>query len=111
MSQLDSCYNMLHARMRLSICPTEARHSDHVLRAQTPSSLLEALLGRLPVDHIPDGLEVLRFTVLVLEAVIVSPWAALGNVTGDLLVSMLPSIDTKNRPELSNNGVLVLVDS
>lgn len=31
------------------------------------SQLLEALLRRLPVDHIPDGLEILSLAVLVLE--------------------------------------------
>jgi hypothetical protein len=31
-------------------------------------SLLEALLRRLPVDHIPDSFEVLGLAILVLEA-------------------------------------------
>jgi hypothetical protein len=29
---------------------------------------MKALLSRLPVDNVPDGLEVLRLAVLVLEA-------------------------------------------
>lgn len=33
------------------------------------SDLTEALLNGLPVDHVPDGLEVLCLAVLVLEAI------------------------------------------
>lgn len=32
--------------------------------------LLESLLGGLPVDNVPDGLEVLSLAVLVVEAVL-----------------------------------------
>jgi hypothetical protein len=52
--------------------------------------LLETLLGRLPVDNVPDGLEVLCFAVLVLQ-----------------VVCVLPGIHTQDGPELSNDGVLV----
>lgn len=34
------------------------------------TNLLEALLGRLPVDDLPDSLEVLGLAVLVLEATV-----------------------------------------
>lgn len=69
--------------------------------------LLEALLGGLPVDNVPDGLEVLGLTVLVLET---------GNSLAlrlrpqieDSLVGVLPRIDAQQWPELTNNGVLVL---
>ena len=56
--------------------------------------LLEALLGSLPVDNIPDGVEVLGLLVLVLE-----------------VVGVLPSVNTEDRSELTNNGILVCVGS
>jgi hypothetical protein len=38
------------------------------LPCRETSNLLEALLGGLPVDDVPDGLEVLGLAVLVVEA-------------------------------------------
>lgn len=55
-------------------------------------SLLESLLSRLPVDHIPNSREVLCLAVLILE-----------------VVSMLPRVNTKQRSELSNDRILVRV--
>lgn len=54
--------------------------------------LLEALLGRLPVDDIPDGLEVLGLAILVIK-----------------VVSVLPGINTQDWAELANNRILVRV--
>lgn len=51
---------------------------------------MEALLSRLPVDDIPDGLEVLRLTILVVE-----------------IVGVLPSIHTQNWAELAHDRILV----
>jgi hypothetical protein len=53
-------------------------------------TLLESLLRRLPVNHIPYSLEVLRLPVLVLQ-----------------VIGMLPSINTQEWCELSNHWVLV----
>jgi len=64
-------------------------------RISTPSRLVpsrEPLLGGLPVDHVPDVLEVLCLAVLVLE-----------------VVGVLPGIDTQDGLELSDDGVLVLL--
>ncbi|KAF5852929.1 hypothetical protein GGP41_001493 [Bipolaris sorokiniana] len=55
-----------------------------------PKRLLETLLSRLPVDNIPDSLEVLGLAVLVVEV--------------DLL---LPRVDTEDGAELANHRVLV----
>jgi hypothetical protein len=54
------------------------------------TSSLEPLLRRLPVDHIPDGREVLGFPVLVLQ-----------------IVCVLPGVDSEQRPELAYHSVLV----
>lgn len=53
---------------------------------------LETLLGGLPVEHIPDGLEVLGLAVLILQ-----------------VVCVLPCIDTQNGSVLAHNRVLVCV--
>jgi hypothetical protein len=70
--------------------------------------LRKALLNGLPVDDLPDRLEVFGLAVLVLQA---AYGLAEKNNRGDqrhLLVGVLPSINTKEGLELSNNGVLVL---
>ena len=54
--------------------------------------LLETLLGRLPVDDVPDGVEVLSLSVLVLK-----------------VVGVLPGVDAQNGPELAHDRVLVRV--
>jgi hypothetical protein len=59
---------------------------------QSSSRLLEALLSRLPVDDIPDGLKVFGLAVLVIK-----------------VVSVLPRINTEDGLELANNGILVCV--
>lgn len=51
---------------------------------------LESLLHHLPVDHIPDGTEVLGLAVLVLQ-----------------VIGMLPSINTQQWCVLANNRILV----
>lgn len=56
------------------------------------SCLLEALLSSLPVNDIPNSAEVFGLAVLILQ-----------------VVSVLPRIDTKDRAELADNGVLVCV--
>jgi hypothetical protein len=53
--------------------------------------LLVPLGGRLPVDNIPDGTEVLSLAVLVLE-----------------IVGVLPRINTHDGHVLADNRVLVL---
>lgn len=53
--------------------------------------LLEALLSSLPVDNVPDGVKVLGLAVLVLQ-----------------VVGVLPGVDSEDRSELADNGVLVL---
>lgn len=80
--------------------------------ASLPScTSLEALLRRLPVDDIPDGLEVLRLAVLVLETAM-----ALAHRTNvkkeegrDSLVCMLPRINSQDGPELPHHGVLIRI--
>lgn len=52
--------------------------------------LLKSLLNSLPVDHIPDSIEVLGLAVLILE-----------------IVGMLPSINTKQRNVSADNRILV----
>jgi hypothetical protein len=52
---------------------------------------LKALLSSLPVDNLPDSLEVLNLTVLVLK-----------------VVGVLPSVDSDDGLVLSDDGVLVL---
>ena len=53
-------------------------------------SLLQSLRHRLPVDNLPDGLEVLGLPVLVLE-----------------VVGVFPGIDTQQRHIVASNGILV----
>lgn len=53
-------------------------------------SSFEPLLCRLPIDHIPDGLKVLRLPVLILQ-----------------VITMFPGIDAKEWSELSHDGILV----
>jgi hypothetical protein len=68
---------------------------------------LEALLGRLPVHHVPDSLEVFRLAVLVLETMRMS--ASYKNSSSrSLLVGVFPSINSEDRAELANDGVLIL---
>ena len=45
----------------------DAKSSCLSYRRRKTSHLLETLLGRLPVDDIPDSLEVLGLSVLVLK--------------------------------------------
>jgi hypothetical protein len=70
-------------------------------------NLSKTLLNSLPVNHLPDGLEILGLAVLVLQAA-----CALAEVGREspkhLLVGVLPSIDTEEGLELADNGVLVL---
>jgi hypothetical protein len=67
----------------------------------------KTLLNSLPVDHLPDCLEILGLAVLVLQAA-----CALAEVGREspkhLLVGVLPSIDTEEGLELADNRVLVL---
>ena len=73
--------------------------------------LLEALLSSLPVDDVPDSTKVLGLAVLVLKAILSLALLFLASPDPlpdiNLLVSMLPCINTQDRPELSNNWVLV----
>jgi hypothetical protein len=79
------------------------------LRARASSSL-EALLSRLPVDDVPDGLEILRLAVLILETVHVLASAPKSQTLMiDLLVRMLPSIHSQNRSELPNHRILIRI--
>lgn len=77
----------------------------------------EALLHSLPVDNLPDGLEVLGLAVLVLQTVecvcisYCSPALDGRASKGYLLISMLPGVNAKKRLELTNNRVLVLIRS
>lgn len=76
---------------------------------------LEALLGSLPVHHIPDSLEVLGLAVLILEAVVsVSTYSSQHpnsqqRKQKDLLVRMLPRINPQNRPKLPHHRILIRI--
>lgn len=70
--------------------------------------LRETLLHVLPVDHIPDSLEVFGLAVLVLQAAYGLAKITTQENGRDLLVGVLPSINTEEGLELTNNGVLVL---
>jgi hypothetical protein len=59
---------------------------------QSLDHLLEALLSCLPVDDVPDSLEVLGLAVLIVK-----------------VVSVLPGINTEDGLELANDRVLVCV--
>lgn len=73
------------------------------------TNLLEALLGGLPVDDLPDCLEVFGLAVLVLETV-----TTVRACTDDrkiecyILIGVLPSINAENWAEPANDGILVL---
>ena len=70
---------------------------------------LKALLGGLPVDYIPDGLEVLGLAVLVLEANdFVSSYSRPQECAKYLLVSVLPGINAEDGSELPDDRVLIL---
>ena len=69
--------------------------------------LLESLLGRLPIDDVPDCVEVFGFTVLILKTITCQRLSPLWTV-GNILVSVFPRIYTQERPELPNNRVLIL---
>lgn len=85
-------------------------YSDAIKSLLKLSRLLEALLSGLPVDDVPDGVEVLGLAVLVLEASkIVSGRGRIDGGAFDLLVGVLPGINTKDRSELANDSVLVSV--
>jgi hypothetical protein len=76
------------------------------------SHLLEALLSRLPVNDVPNRLEVFSLAVLVIEAVTILAHKNLPTVKQyktNLLVRMLPRINTENRTELSNDRILVRI--
>ncbi len=89
-----------------STCQMEAFISNK--STTCAQGLRETLLHVLPVDHIPDRLEVFGLAVLVLQAADrLAETTIQGNGT-NLLVSVLPSINTKERLELTDNGVLVL---
>merc|ERR1712232_1152884 len=66
------------------------RPSCYLLDTTVDLCFREPLLCCLPVDNIPDSAEVLSLSVLVLE-----------------IVSMLPSVNTKQRLVLANDRVLV----
>lgn len=67
----------------------------------------KSLLNRLPVNHLPDSLEILGLAILVLETILVS--IASGKVRGkDKLVGMLPGIDSQERGELPDDSILIL---
>ena len=53
---------------------------------------METLLSCLPVDHIPDGAEVLCLAVLVLQ-----------------VVGVFPCVNSEDRAELADNRVLVRI--
>lgn len=77
-------------------------------------ALLETLLGSLPVQDLPDSLEILGLAVLVVEAKKRKNVRCVSRVCvqhapgSNLLVSVLPSINAQQRSHLSNHGVLVL---
>lgn len=52
--------------------------------------LLQSSLNSLPVNHIPNSIEILRLAVLILQ-----------------IIRMLPSINTQQRCEFANDGILV----
>lgn len=56
--------------------------------------LLESLLGRLPVDNIPDSAEVFGLAVLVLK-----------------VVCVLPRVNSEQGAELANDRILVRICS
>lgn len=75
--------------------------------------LFKALLGRFPIDHIPDGTEVLSFAIFVLKAISWwYQWAGRGTlkVKFILLISMLPSINPQQRFKLPNHRILILTN-
>ena len=86
------------------------------VRGMAGCSLLEALLGGLPVDDVPDGAKVFRFAVLVLQAEGGRGWSALFEkdrarkvgIGRNSLVCVLPSVDSEQGSELSADSVLVL---
>lgn len=76
---------------------------------------LEALLRRLPVNHVPDSLEVLGLAVLILEAVVSVSTSSSQRPNSqqrkqkDLLVRMLPRINPQNRPKLPDDRILIRI--
>ena len=71
--------------------------------------LREALFNGLPVDDVPNGLEVLGLAVLVLEANTCQHPVHSYPTTVDLLVGVLPGVNTEEGLELTNDRVLVLL--
>lgn len=74
----------------------DAIHSPHH-NPSTPHpndhpNLLKPLLRRLPIDNIPNSLEILRLAILVLQ-----------------IIRMLPSINPQQRPKLPDDGILIRV--
>ena len=88
-----------------------AYHSSIYKTNSVPHYLSEALLDGLPVDDIPDGGEVLGLAVLVLEARQMVSTGKGPSKQEFLLVGVLPSVNTEQRLELADDGVLVLVRS
>lgn len=56
--------------IRCSSCMEAIHLILYMLRMSRAFLAAESLLGRLPVDHIPDGTEVFGLAVLVLEIVL-----------------------------------------
>jgi hypothetical protein len=71
--------------------------------------LLEALFNGFPVHNVPNSFEILCLAVLILEAMGQSTKVIRTGQQGkDLLVRVLPCIDTQKRLELTNDSILVL---
>jgi hypothetical protein len=72
LKEIDCRYSMLHTSETADLLITVWSLTSFqicIFNHGLCQHLLEALLGRLPVDDIPDRLEVLGLAVLVLEAV------------------------------------------
>jgi len=66
------------------------QHTPTHAPGSCPIHLLKPLLGSLPVDDVPNRLEVLGLSVLVVE-----------------VIRMLPGIDAEKGAELADDGILV----
>ena len=68
--------------------------SSH-LRPPKIVALLETLLGRFPVDHVPDSVEVFGLAVLVLQATQRQHDDAMFGRIGNPLIGVLPSVNAQ----------------
>lgn len=77
----------------------------------TRTDSFKSFLGSFPMNNIPDRIEVFCFAVLVLETVQFvssrSVWSVVDR-RQDILVGVLPGIDSKQGDKLSNDRILIL---